>query len=500
MGMKHWEKIQQHAMLGTARAPLTMADLPEAIAGALAWAPADAEEDFLRLASVAWQYGQAGALPPSVSTITSVAPPEERPYSALQATGELLSLLDDEVYSLVRLWLEYCIAAGQLARPETLPALLDAAMRRPELRDMVNRVAGNRGQWLMRLNPAWRIDTAKEDDTTVWQTGKPDARRALLTQIRETDTPRALSLLQSTWATESAADKVAFLNILVAQASNADLPWLESLQEKGQKVIAAITNLLKHIPESKIVTAYQDVLRQAFALRTSKALLGMLNKTSVAVTETVAIPAAVFATGIEKLSSDKRITDQQYILIQLAIRVPPAFWQMQLQQPDARAVIMLMQKEQETALYLPALASAAVAFRDLTWVRALLDHSDEDLIDSAIVMLLRALPVAERMAYAARFFSRQPQGIIEMLLEEDAPWDITLAKTIIAYTASEVYSYNRTFYRQAVQNLPVELLSYIDTFTPSEEAKRPYWRTQADELYRLVSWKQQLQKSFSQIH
>jgi hypothetical protein len=182
------------------------------------------------------------------------------------------------------------------------------------------------------------------------------------------------------------------------------------------------------------------------------------------------------------------------------MKVPPAFWQAQLQQADARAVITLLQKEQGTALYLPALANAAVTFRDLTWVRALLEYGDEELIDSAIVPLLGVLPVAERMTYAARFFSRQPQGIIALLLEQDAPWDLPLAKTIITYTATEVYAYNRTFYRQAVQNLPVELLSYIDTFTPAEETKKPYWRTQADELYRLVSWKQQLQKSFSQTH
>jgi hypothetical protein len=500
MGMKHWETIQQHAMLGTARAPLTIADLPAAIAGELSWTSIDIEEDFLRLASVAWQYGQTGGLPPAVSTVTSAAAPEEKTYSSSQAASELQSLIEDEVYTLVRLWLEYCQAAGQLARPEILPALLDLAIRRPEFRTMITAVAGNRGQWLMRLNPAWRIDTPAEDDTTVWQTGKPEARRALLTHIRQTDAPGALVLLQSTWATESAADKVAFLNILQAQASDADLPWLESLQEKGQKVTAAITSVLKHIPGSKIVTAYQDVLRQAFVLRTGKALLGMLNKTSVEIQETVAIPAEIFTTGVEKLSSDKRITDQQYILIQLAMAVPPVFWQTQLQQADARAVITLLQKEQRTALYLPALADAAATFRDLTWVRALLDHGDETLIDSAIVLLLRVLPVAERMTYAVRFLPRQPQAIIELLLEQDEPWDIALAKAVIAYTASEVYVYNRTFYRQAVHNIPVALLSYIDTFAPAEEAKKPYWRTQADELYRLVSWKQQLQKSFSQTH
>jgi len=499
--MKHWETIQQHAMLGTARAPLTITDLPQAIAGALAWTPVDAEEDFLRLASVAWQYGQTGGLPPAVSTVTSVAAPEEKPYSALQTAGDLQSLVDDELYTLVRLWLEYCHAAGQLARPEILPALLDLAIRRPELRAMITAVAGSRGQWLMRLNPAWRIDTLTEDDTTVWQTGKPEARRTLLAEMRQTDAPGALALLQSTWATESVADKVAFLNILQAQASDADLPWLESLQEKGQKVTAAITGVLRHIPGSKIVTSYQDVLRQAFTLRTGKALLGILNKTSVEVQEeAVAIPPEIFTTGIEKLSSDKRITDQQYILIQLAMAVPPGFWQTQLQQTDPREVITLLQKEPRTALYLPALATAATTFRDLVWVRALLDHGDEALIDSAIVLLLTALPVAERMAYAARFLSRQPQGIIELLLEQDEPWDIALAKAIIKYTAEEVYTYNRTFYRQAVHNIPVELLSYIDTFAPAEEAKKPYWRTQADELYRLVSWKQQLQKSFSQTH
>src|SRR5690349_4549938 len=107
--------------------------------------------------------------------------------------------------------------------------------------------------------------------------------------------------------------------------SESDLVWLESLKEKGTKVNNAIQDLIKRIPASQPVQSYMTLLKEAVTVKTSKALLGMLAKTTVDVNEKITFPDPIFKSGIEKLSSDKNVSDTQYILIQLIASVPPSF-------------------------------------------------------------------------------------------------------------------------------------------------------------------------------
>ena len=72
-----------------------------------------------------------------------------------------------------------------------------------------------------------------------------------------------------------------------------------------------------------------------------------------------------------------------------------------------------------------------------------------------------------------------------------------LAKAILKFTASEIYQYNKHFYRQAAALIPVSILDQLDSFTPGEEQKKPYWQTQRDELARLLTIKQQILQSFN---
>jgi len=302
--------------------------------------------------------------------------------------------------------------------------------------------------------------------------------------------------LQSTWASEGANDKVAFLEVLKTGASAQDLPWLQSLTEKGVKVNTALNDVLKRIPGSTISGLYREVVKGALQIKTGKALLGMISKKAIEVNEAAVVPDAVFKTGIEKVSSTKNVSDLQNVLAQLIITIEPAFWNTHLQE-DIPGAIALFKKERGTTFYLPAIALAAARFRDDAWIKALLDHAADELPITALVELIGALQGKDKDAYALKLMAGNEPQIISLMLAHDQEWSPELTKAILKFTATEVYAYNKAFYRQAAPFIPASLFGKLDQFIPADDMKKTYWRTQSDELSRLLMLKQQTLQYFT---
>jgi hypothetical protein len=496
--MRSWEDIVNKALLGSEKASLHVTDIPDSIVQEYDLAASgNNEEDFLRFTSLVYQFRQGGASPLDFNAIKSVeAAVETKRYCSTQANDMLKIILDDELPQLLYLWLQTCASRQEVVLPEMIPSLLDVALRRKELRKVIVEVTGNRGAWLAAMNPPWDFSLPAEDAKAVWDTGTPEQRRDILRDLRIANPEEGRNILESTWATEGANEKVSFLNILEINLSKSDLPWLESLKEKGQKVNNAILELLRLIPESAIVQNYRNILSEAVSIKTGKALLGMINKTTLQVDESVAAPDAVFKTGIEKLSSDKNVSDNKYILMQLISSVPPSFWNQHLSLSTPE-IIELVQKEKNTAFYLPAIAMAAIRFKDQEWMEYILDRADRDIIRSAVVSLIDALPATDRDRYALKFLKENPEQIIGVMANSDVEWSMELAKAILAQTAHEVYSYNRTFYRPVIALIPVGILDILDSFIPNDENKKVYWKNQSDELARLLTIKLQTLQSFN---
>ena len=496
--MKIWEDIVNNAMLGTTKLPLRAADLPATITEQVEVSDTpDAEEDFLRFGSLMYQYRQSGCVPLDLrSAVLSAAEAEIKPYCHANATVVLRTILSEEHHALLKLWLTQCDLAHKCAEPECVPALLDISIGKKELRPLILSVCGKRGEWLGRLNPQWNFSAPEADAQTVWQTGRAEERKDLLKSLRAQQPAAALELLQSSWDTESANEKVSFLEILTTGLSEHDLAWLEGLKEKGQKVNNAMQDLIKRIPASQPVQAYMAILKEAVSVKNSKALLGMLAKTTIEVNEKIAFPKGIFKSGIEKLSTDKHVSDAQYILVQLIAFVPPSFWNDHLKETP-EALIKLFQKEKKTALYVPAMALAAIKFRDNVWAQALVDHGDEEILESALVSLIGSLPAKDRDRCALRFIKKRPQELINMLTDFDDEWSHDLAKGVLSFTSQDVYAYNKTFYRTVVKNIPVAMLKELESFMPSEEQKKAYWRNQSNELSGVLTLKQQILQSFS---
>ncbi len=495
--MKFWDGIINNATLGSAKMPLRTHDLPEFITEVIELKEStEPEEDFLLMAGLAYQYRQAGTKPLDLNLISqSLAADEELPYASSNSTNIFRTIISEDLHPLLILWLHQCELKGVLAEPELIPELLQIASRKKELRKVILTVCGKRGEWLSKLNPQWNFYAITNDIDSIWQTGKLEDRKELLRELRVVNPSKSIELLQSTWDSEGANEKAAFLEILRTNLTAIDLAWLETLKEKGQKVNSIIQDLLKSIPSSAIVQQYWNTVKDAITIKTGKALLGMINKTVIDINENLSVPDSVFKTGIEKLSSNKQVSDNQHILSQLISSVPPSNWNEHFKENNQK-IIELFQKDKKSAQYLPALVLGALKFNDVEWMKDLLEHSDKELIDSSVGLLIRALPESVRDTYSLKYIKQKPQELIPILIEQDEEWSVELSRAILKFTANEVYVYNRTFYKPAVSLIPVKLLDELDSFTPSEEQKKVYWKTQSDELSRLLDIKKQILQSF----
>ncbi|MEU3911852.1 DUF5691 domain-containing protein [Streptomyces sp. NPDC029721] len=257
-----WEELVTAALLGTERRGGT----PEAL---------------LDAAAVQTLRRRAGLRPAPAARLPDPAPRDPRPEPPEAARRRLAQLLAGrtgaggagrrgaapDLTELLPQWLAAAGRHGYRAPAALVPALLDAARARTDLRPQALALAGARGLWLARLNPEWRFalrgaagGTGKLPDpadgeavTRLWEEGLFAERVALLGAVRARDAAAATRLLGTTWATERAEDRLMFLDSLRAGLSMADEPFLEAaLGDRSRNVRATAAELLSALPESAL--------------------------------------------------------------------------------------------------------------------------------------------------------------------------------------------------------------------------------------------------------
>ncbi|MEU8980131.1 DUF5691 domain-containing protein [Streptomyces sp. NPDC048309] len=265
-----WEELVTVAMLGTERRTPP------------GWAPGrEAPVALLDASAVETLRRRAGVRPARAATPPEPAARDPRPALPPAAARRLAMLLADrpgtgggsrrgtapDLMELLPQWLTLANARGFAAPPESLPALLDAARGRTDLRAAALAFAGPRALWLARLNQEWRFALRSspgggsalpgpgdaERVQQLWQEGLFAERVALLSAIRAKDPDAARELLASTWPTERAEDRLMFLDSLRSGLCAADEPFLErALADRSRNVRATAAELLSALPASAL--------------------------------------------------------------------------------------------------------------------------------------------------------------------------------------------------------------------------------------------------------
>ncbi|MFJ3928273.1 DUF5691 domain-containing protein [Streptomyces sp. NPDC090022] len=388
---------------------------------------------------------EAGARPDPVADDPRPAPPE----AARRRLAQLLAGRGGagaggrrgaapDLTELLPQWLAAASRWGYRAPAALVPALLDAAKARTDLRPQALALAGARGLWLARLNPEWRFalrsgagggELPDPGDGAgverLWQEGLFAERVALLGAVRAYDPAAATQLLSGTWATERAEDRLMFLDSLRVGLSERDEPFLEAaLGDRSRNVRATAAELLSALPTS------------ALAARQARRALACVGPKGV-------VPPADCDAGMQRDGVVRRPPagrgERAWWLGQLVEAAPLACWRERFGGLDPAAILALPMAEEWREELHAAWCRAAVRQRDPQWSRALLGSAaappaagpaTASLAERA--KLLQTLPREERAGWVAEFVRAHGLSEAFQLLGVCAvPWSAPLGRAVV---------------------------------------------------------------------
>ncbi|MEU3303180.1 DUF5691 domain-containing protein [Streptomyces sp. NPDC006678] len=450
-GTTVWEELVTSALLGTdRRTPPADVLAPDR----------EAPVALLDAAALHTVRRRAGLRPATARPRPEPAPPDTRRALPEAARRRLALLLADraapssggrrgtapDLTELLPQWLTAANEHGYRAPSSTLPALLDAARARTDLRPLALRFAGPRGIWLARLNADWKFALRGTSAGTalpgpadteavrqLWEEGLFAERVALLGSLRAHDPAAASALLARTWATERAEDRLMFLDSLRTGLSDADEPFLEqALADRSRNVRATAAELLSALPHSALAGRMAARAAGCVGLDRTKRAAGIV------VEAPHACDAEMQRDGVVPTAPSGR-GERSWWLGQLVEAAPLPAWTERLGGRTPEEIVALPVADDWGGELHAAWCRAAVLQRDPDWARALLGAPSEppatgpgtsSLAERA--KLLATLPAEERAAWVAAFISAHGLSEAFQLLGVCAvPWAEPLGRAVV---------------------------------------------------------------------
>ncbi|MFF7308474.1 DUF5691 domain-containing protein [Streptomyces sp. NPDC008137] len=418
---------------------------------------------------------RAGLRPARAAERPQAAPEDPRPPLPPAAARRLALLLADrpgpsgggrrgaapDLTELLPQWLAGANARGFAPPPHTLPALLDAARGRTDLRPAVLEFAGPRALWLARLNQDWRFALRSapgggaalphvDDDDRIqrlWQEGLFAERVALLSALRSREPAAARELLATTWATERAEDRLMFLDSLRAGLGPDDEPFLEqALADRSRNVRATAAELLSALPGSALAARMAVRAEACVAVDHTQTATAQATPATPTTqfTPVIAVEAphecdpAMERDGVVAKAPAGR-GERSWWFGQLVEAAPLGTWSRRLGGRTPREIVALPVADDWQGELHAAWCRAAVRQRDAEWSRALLGEpsAPEAGGPGAVSLaerakLLGTLGAAERAEWVAGFIATHGLSEAFQLLGVCAvPWSGPLGRAVV---------------------------------------------------------------------
>ncbi|MFD4969726.1 DUF5691 domain-containing protein [Streptomyces sp. NPDC058424] len=403
---------------------------------------------------------RAGLRPAPAARRPEPAPEDPRPPLPAAAARRLAVLLADrpgaaggrrgtapDLMELLPQWLAAANAHGYAPPPEALPALLDAARGRTDLRPAALAFGGPRALWLAGLNPDWRFalraapgagaaQSGSEDADRVrelWEEGLFAERVALLASIRARTSAAARELLADSWATERAEDRLMFLDSLRTGLGPDDEAFLEqALSDRSRNVRSTAAELLSALPGSALAA------RMAARARSCVAVDHTRGTPTLVVEAPHECDSAMERDGIAPKAPAGR-GERSWWLGQLVEAAPLGTWPGRLGGRTPREIVALPVADRWQGELHAAWCRAAVRQRDAQWARALLGPpaAPEAGGPGAVSLaerakLLGTLDAAERADWVAGFIAAHGLPEAFQLLGVCAvPWAAPLGRAVV---------------------------------------------------------------------
>lgn len=449
------QNITAIALIGTQRQPFTPISTNGNLGQLLANVDATNQEAaLLSTVAIATMYQQAGQLPLQDSSPLPEPCELDDLLRCSDRTGYYLSLmLSGEYMQLLPELLDLLADLGQRVHETSLPSLLDLGKRQSDVREAIAKVLGKRGQWLAAQNPEWNY-VASEDEA-VWETGSKAARLMWLTKLRRQEPDQVRQLLESTWKQESASDRTAFLEVLGIGLSMTDEPFLESLLDDRSKEVRRVTvDLLTCLPESRFcqraIARVQDLIK--------------LQRDGNQPYFTVDLPEAhtpeMLRDGIEVKSNDNQndqIGDRASWLLKILTSTPLSFWNQHLAM-SIEDLVKAANHSQSDRLILQGWIAAAQKTRNLIWLQALVEFSEQEQVNR-----IADQPLSDSLILD----SQQQAAVIHLLRNPDLAFS-NLFKSLLFR--------NKTIWNEEVSAIVLEvIITTLKRFITTSQLTSHYW-------------------------
>jgi len=512
--MQRWQELVKTALIGTEHGLPEWSSGSEELDALLSEVGSSGHEHrLLCAAGMLSLYRRAGKqceraeehLPiPESATVEKPETSDEKKPVGLISTGHLIEMLHGPYRSLLDEWLLLVVRSGRRIPEEFLPDLLYLA-RDQSLRPFVQPLLSERGQWLIRQNPEWQY-ALQTSDESLWETGTRNERIGLLQTLREQNPTRALELMQSTWAQETAEDRAVFTTILKTGLSMADEPFLESLlNDKRREVRLMAAYLLSCMPESQLVRRMVERLKP----------LVQFKKTLMREQLEIELPAAcddsMMRDGIRQ-KPPSWIGQRAWWLLQIISCVPPQYWCEQFHHTPEQWLYAIHKHEHEEAV-LEGWIIAAGRFRDTAWSVTLLERKVLATMEthfSTEVSWEAAIPPDELDALLTRVLSneiktfRSGRPVFRLLCRHHNPWSMELSRLFMQAMCRLVEnprmnsSYDWAIaqqMREFARFVPPELVEEFSEGWRSEHANWRHWQKPVDEFLAMLRFRREMRKA-----
>ncbi len=519
-----WQELIAQALSGTARQPLRLPSPDAPVTALLARLdPAEPERAMLSAAAVLSLYRQAGRLPPVDHTpAPTPCPPDTQPVCTPQAAEHLALMLDNVYSSVLPEWLAAVAAAGQRVPDRHLVSLLELGQKQADLRAAILPVLGQRGRWLATQNPAWEYarplpaaeellaDAAQLHAT--WETSDRATRQALLTRLREQSPFIARTLVETTWGSEKADDRAAFVATFATGLSMDDEPFLEAaLDDRSREVRRTAANLLSRLPASRLV---QRMIARVQPLviwnppRSSLPIWKSQQQARIDVTLPDVCDKSMIRDGIEpKPPHHLQIGERAWWLQQLISAIPLIFWTQTWNTPPAVLISAACLNAEWGDLLLDGWTTAARNQRDQAWIDALLTtgkimHTTEEL--------LHLLSPEQREAHILNVLQTHAEPLqsvhpaFALLIAHRSTWSFDLTRAVLAslrqrtarQATSDDYELRSLLPIYALRMSP-ELLASASTGWPTDSKHWSFWADAVEHMLAVLRFRHDMLKEFA---
>ncbi len=358
-----WDQLVKIALLGTERSTLD-----SKLETALQEAGIDTQQEHTKVLLEALAYystiEKAGWQAPKwKGTALPKSKEKEEKACSFKSAQHLQTLF--KKYPKVLPEFVYHLKATQKSLPhEALPALFNRCLKEENLWQQLQSVIGDRGKWLLPLNPDW-TPLFLEVEESKWKTGTKAERLVLLKQTRQQDAKKGLTLLQSTWEKDSVQEKAQLLGALKIGLSVSDEMFLEQCLTASRKEIRqTAAQLLSQIPTSQFLQRIQSYVEEliAFDKKKDTVLLSLPDLSN----------PALIKDGLSIKKKNATTKDKLKVLGKMLQVTPPTFWEKHLSESPA-AIIKLFAQSEPSLNLVNALVEATALHPTPDWIKIWLE-------------------------------------------------------------------------------------------------------------------------------